>query len=79
MRTAYLNEGAYPYQSARLSSIKCFLGVHHFYRDPNGILYTAVLQDNIDKMVDLGFLKAAIDVKNYADFTIVREAGARPK
>ena len=50
-----------------------------FYRDPNGLLDSAVLQDNIDKMVDLGFLKSAIDVKKYMDLGIVREAGARLK
>ncbi|MGA7612898.1 MAG: ABC transporter substrate-binding protein [Xanthobacteraceae bacterium] len=48
-----------------------------FYRDPNGILDPAVLQDNIDKMVELGFLKSGIDVRNYMDLSIVREAGAR--
>jgi NitT/TauT family transport system substrate-binding protein len=47
------------------------------YRDPNGILDPAVLQDNIDKMVELGFLKSGIDVRNYMDLSIVREAGAR--
>ncbi len=50
-----------------------------FYRDPNGLLDTAVLQDNIDKMVDLGFLKSGIDVKKYVDLALVREAGARLK
>jgi sulfonate transport system substrate-binding protein len=50
-----------------------------FYRDPNGLLDPAVLQDNIDKMVDLGFLKSGIDVKKYMDLGIVREAGARLK
>lgn len=50
-----------------------------FYRDPNGLLDSTVLQDNIDKMVDLGFLKSAIDVKKYMDLGIVREAGARLK
>ena len=50
-----------------------------FYRDPNGLLDTAVLQDNIDKMVDLGFLKSGIDVKKYVDLGLVREAGARLK
>ena len=48
-----------------------------FYRDPNGILDPAVLQDNIDKMVELGFLKSGVDVRNYMDLSIVREAGAR--
>ena len=50
-----------------------------FYRDPNGLLDTAVLQDNIDKMVDLGFLKSGLDVKKYVDLALVREAGARLK
>jgi sulfonate transport system substrate-binding protein len=50
-----------------------------FYRDPNGLLDTAVLQDNIDKMVDLGFLKSGIDVKKYVDLALVREAGMRLK
>jgi sulfonate transport system substrate-binding protein len=48
-----------------------------FYRDPNGILDTAVLQDNIDKMVELGFLKTGLDAGKYTDLSIVREAGAR--
>jgi sulfonate transport system substrate-binding protein len=50
-----------------------------FYRDPNGVLDIAVLQSNIDKMVELGFLKAPIDAKTYEDFSIVKEAGARLK
>jgi sulfonate transport system substrate-binding protein len=50
-----------------------------FYRDPNGLLDTAVLQDNINKMVDLGFLKSGIDVKKYVDLALVSEAGARLK
>ncbi len=50
-----------------------------FYRDPNGILDAAVLQDNIDKMVDLGFLKSGLDVKKYMDLGIVLEAGSRLK
>ena len=50
-----------------------------FYRDRNGILDAAVLQDNIDKMVDLGFLKTGLDVQKYMDLGIVREAGSRLK
>ena len=50
-----------------------------FYRDPNGLLDKAVLQDNINKMVDLGFLKAGLDVEKYMDFALIREAGARLK
>jgi sulfonate transport system substrate-binding protein len=50
-----------------------------FYRDPNGLPDTTVLQGNIDKMVDLGFLKSGIDAKKYVDLGLVREAGARLK
>ena len=48
-----------------------------FYRSPDGMLNIAVLQHNIDKMVELGFLKGSIDAKKYQDFSIVKEAGAR--
>jgi hypothetical protein len=50
-----------------------------FYRDPNRILDAAVLRDNIDKMVDLGFLKSGLDVGKYMDLGIVHEAGSRLK
>jgi sulfonate transport system substrate-binding protein len=50
-----------------------------FYRDTNGILDAAVLQDNIDKMVELGFLKTGLHVQKYMDLGIVREAGSRLK
>jgi NitT/TauT family transport system substrate-binding protein len=45
-----------------------------FYRTPDGVLDTAILQDNIEKMVQLGFLKTGLDVKKYQDFSIVKEA-----
>jgi hypothetical protein len=37
----------------------------------------AVLQDNIDKMVSLGFLKSGIDAKKYQDLSIVRDAAEK--
>jgi hypothetical protein len=50
-----------------------------FYRSPDGTLDIAVLQDNIDKMVSLGFLKSGIDAKKYQDFSIVKEAAEKLK
>jgi NitT/TauT family transport system substrate-binding protein len=48
-----------------------------FYRSPEGTLDMAVLQDNIDKMVSLGFLKSGIDAKKYQDLSIVRDAAEK--
>jgi len=48
-----------------------------FYRAPDGMLDISVLQHNIDKMVELGFLKTSIDAKKYQDFSIVKDAGTR--
>lgn len=48
-----------------------------FYRSPDGVPDLAVLQRNIDRMVELGFLKTGIDVKKFQDLTIVKEAGTR--
>lgn len=48
-----------------------------FYRAPDGVLDVGVLQKNIDKMVELGFLKNGLDAKKYQDMSIVKEAGAR--
>jgi NitT/TauT family transport system substrate-binding protein len=48
-----------------------------FYRSPDGMLDIGILQDNIDKMVSLGFLKSGIDAKKYQDFSLVKEAAER--
>lgn len=50
-----------------------------FYRSPDGTLDIGVLQDNIDKMVGLGFLKSGLDAKKYQDFSIVKEAAEKLK
>lgn len=44
------------------------------YRDPNGVPNLAAVQSNIDLMAKMGFLKASIDVKNYADLSLVADA-----
>jgi len=49
------------------------------YRDPNGMPNLDALQRTIDAQRELGFLKADLDIKNYADLSIVEEAAARLK
>ncbi len=49
------------------------------YRDPNLLPDLKALQSNVDTMKDLGFVKASIDVKKYADLSIIEEAAKRLK
>ena len=51
-----------------------FTDKDHF-RDPNGIPNLDAVQSNIDLMAQMGFLKTSIPVKNYADLSLVRDAG----
>jgi NitT/TauT family transport system substrate-binding protein len=48
-----------------------------YYRDPAALADLDALQANIDLQHKLGFLKAPLDVKQYADFSIAKEAAAR--
>jgi len=48
-----------------------------FYRAPDGVLDINILQDNIDKMVQLGFLKNGLDAKKYQDFSLIKEAAEK--
>jgi sulfonate transport system substrate-binding protein len=50
---------------------------HDYYRAPDGVPDLAALQSNVDLLREMGFLKTAIDVKAYADLSLVREAAAR--
>jgi len=45
-----------------------------YYRDPDDLPNLDALQRNLDMQQGLGFLKASIDVKNYADLSMVKEA-----
>jgi sulfonate transport system substrate-binding protein len=47
------------------------------YRDPNMIPNLTALQSNINTQKDLGFIKAAFDVKAHSDLSIVEEAAKR--
>ncbi len=49
------------------------------YRDPNLVPNLEALQRNVDTTRDLGFVKKPIDIKKYADLSLVREAAKRLK
>jgi sulfonate transport system substrate-binding protein len=49
------------------------------YRDPNFIPNLDTLQRAVDVQQDVGFLKAKLDVKKYADLSFVEEAARRLK
>jgi NitT/TauT family transport system substrate-binding protein len=48
-----------------------------YYRDPNDLPDLKALQSNIDVQQELGFLSAPIDINQYADLSLVKEAAAR--
>jgi NitT/TauT family transport system substrate-binding protein len=50
-----------------------------YYKDPNGLPDLDALQSNIDTMRSLGFTKESLEVKKYADLSLVKEAAARLK
>jgi sulfonate transport system substrate-binding protein len=47
------------------------------YRDPDLLPNLDALQKNVDETQKLGFIKQHIDIKNYADLSLVKEATAR--
>ena len=49
------------------------------YRDPNLMPNLDALQRNVDTTRELGFVKKPIDIKKYADLSLVREAAKRLK
>ncbi len=49
------------------------------YRDPDMVPDLAALQRNVDLVRELGFVRAKIDVRQYADLGIVEEAAKRLK
>jgi NitT/TauT family transport system substrate-binding protein len=48
-----------------------------YYRNPNGLPDLAALQRNVDLQKQLGFIHRTIDVKRYADLSLVKEAARR--
>ncbi len=49
------------------------------YRDPNLVPNLEALQRNVDTTRELGFVKKPIDIKKYADLSLVKEAAKRLK
>jgi NitT/TauT family transport system substrate-binding protein len=49
------------------------------FRDPNAEPNLAALQHTLDLQHEMGIQKTAIDIKNYADLSLVHEAAARLK
>jgi NitT/TauT family transport system substrate-binding protein len=49
------------------------------YRDPNGLVNMQMLQNNVNDVKKLGFIKADLDVSKYADLSLVKEGAARLK
>jgi sulfonate transport system substrate-binding protein len=47
------------------------------YRDPEGLPNLTALQANLNTQHELGFLKATVQVGDYIDLSLVKEAGAR--
>jgi NitT/TauT family transport system substrate-binding protein len=48
-----------------------------YYRDPNALPNLEALQANVDLQHQLGFLRSPLEVKKYADLSIVKEAAKR--
>lgn len=48
-----------------------------YFRDPSGLPDLKALQTNVDLAKQLGFLKAPIEIANYADLSLVQEAAKR--
>ena len=50
-----------------------------FHRDMAGKPDLKVVQDSIDKVKEVGFIKESIDVSKFADLSLVEEAAKRPR
>jgi NitT/TauT family transport system substrate-binding protein len=48
-----------------------------FYRDPDGRPDLGVIQQSIDRVREVGFIKQTIDVSKYADLSLLDEAAKR--
>ncbi len=48
-----------------------------FYRDPDGLVDMKALQSNVDDAARLHVIPKSVEMKNYSDFSLVKEAAAR--
>ena len=47
-----------------------------YYRDPNAVPDLDALQSNIKTQVEFGFLKSELDIRQYADLSLIKDAAA---
>lgn len=50
-----------------------------FFRDTDGKPDLKVVQDSVDKVKELGFIKETVDVAKFADLSLIEEAAKRPR
>jgi NitT/TauT family transport system substrate-binding protein len=50
-----------------------------FYRDPNGAPDLVSIQRSVDMLKEFNFLKEPLDVKKYADLSLIEDAAKRIK
>lgn len=61
------------------AQLQYVFGKTDLYRDPNMLPNIPNLQRAVDAQYDVGYLKTKLDVKPYADLSMVKEAAARIK
>ena len=61
-------------QPAAQLDLWLFTKTGDYYRDPDDLPNLDALQRNVDMQQELGFLKASLDVKHYADLSLVKDA-----
>jgi ABC-type nitrate/sulfonate/bicarbonate transport system substrate-binding protein len=49
------------------------------YRDPNMMPDLKALQNNVDTVKELGFIKTRVDISKHSDLSLLKEAVARQK
>ncbi|HWE75719.1 MAG TPA: ABC transporter substrate-binding protein [Stellaceae bacterium] len=65
------------FTKASLATYDYIWTTRDYFRDPRGMPNTAALQHSIDVQVELGILKAPLDVNAYTDLSLVKEAASR--
>ncbi len=54
-----------------------FLTPDDYYRDPDGLVDPDMLQSNVDKLYEMGFIKQRLDIRQYLDLSFIRQAKQR--
>jgi NitT/TauT family transport system substrate-binding protein len=50
---------------------------HDYYRDPDGFVDAAMLQSNVDRLYEMGFIKQQLEIGKYVDLSHLRQARQR--